>query len=158
MKNEVQVRQFRQGDVPDLWQIYYGAVHHVCSRDYSPEQVNAWAPADFDANTWAQSVARLQPFVAEINAQPVGYTDLQPDGLIDHFFVHHAYQRRGVGAALMEHVLTTARQRNVKRLHSHVSITAQPFYLQFGFSVVEQNTPVIRGVALSNATMERVLA
>ena len=155
--SSVIVRTYKPGEEPALWNIYYGAIRHVCSLDYSPDQLTAWAPDDFDPQVWATSVQRLNPFVAELDSQLVGYTDLQQDGLIDHFFVHHQFQRRGVAGALMARVLEKAAARNMERLYSHVSKTAQPFYKRFGFTVVKQNEPVIRGVSLSNATMEKVL-
>lgn len=38
-------------------------------------------------------------------------------------------------------------------LSSDVSLTAQPFFARFGFEIVEQRCPVIRGVAIPNALM-----
>lgn len=43
----------------------------------------------------------IYPFIAEINGVVVGYSDLQSDGFIDHFFFHHEYQGMGVGKALI---------------------------------------------------------
>ena len=157
MASGVDVRRYQSGEEAELWNIYYGAIHRVCSRDYTPEQVSAWAPADFDAKTWAVSVAQLNPYVAVLNSRLVGYTEIQSDGLIDHFFVHPDYQGCGVGAALMNRIFSVATGLGISRLYSHVSKTAQPFYQRFGFQVIAQNTPVIRGVALSNATMEKHL-
>lgn len=157
MAGEVEVRRYQPGEEAALWNIYHGAIHHVCSRDYTPEQLSAWAPDDFDANTWAESVAQLNPCVAVLNSKLVGYTDIQSDGLIDHFFVHHNHQGSGVGAALMNRIFSVAAERGISRLYSHVSKTAQPFYHRFGFAVIQENSPVIRGVALSNATMEKYL-
>ncbi|MFA0070915.1 GNAT family N-acetyltransferase, partial [Vibrio breoganii] len=87
----------------------------------------------------------------------VGYTDLQPSGLIDHFFCHHEYQGKGVGKALMEHVFTVGHVRGVSRYFSEVSITARPFYEHFGFKVVNEQEVEMRGVKLTNYVMEKVV-
>ncbi len=161
MISGITIRRYAAGEEAALWDVYFGAIHHVCIRHYTKEQVNAWAPDDFDSKTWLQCVERLNPFVAEIVDDQAsvlaGYTDLQDDGLIDHFFVHHKYQRRGVASALMQRVLDDAADRGINRLYSHVSKTAQPLYKRFGFSIISENEPVIRGVALTNATMEKRL-
>jgi len=103
-------------------------------------------------------MASIQPFIAELDGVIVGYADLQPDGLIDHFFCHHTYQGKGVGRALMNYIFSLADERKIPRLYSHVSITAKPFFERFGFSIESEQTVEIRGEALSNFNMVRPLA
>ncbi len=50
-----------------------------------------------------------------------------------------------------------ARNAGVELLHSHVSLTAQPFFQRFRFVIVEQRRPVVNGVEFSNALMHRKL-
>lgn len=102
-------------------------------------------------------ISRCKPFVVVEGAQILGYSDLQPDGLIDHFYCHHQAQRRGVGSLLMNTIFNKAKQAKLDRLYSFVSITAKPFYLHFGFKVVRPNEAEIRGVLLNNFLMERLL-
>ena len=42
-------------------------------------------------------------------------------------------------------------------LTSDVRLTAQPFFEKFGFGIVEQRTPELRGVVIPNALMRKVL-
>ncbi|NIR45834.1 MAG: GNAT family N-acetyltransferase, partial [Gemmatimonadetes bacterium] len=62
------------------------------------------------------------------DARIVGFTELDPNGHIDCFFVHHAWQRRGIGTRLMERVVETAVRDSIARLFAEVSITAEPFF------------------------------
>jgi len=58
----------------------------------------------------------------------------------------------------MSHLLHEARSASLKELRSDVSRTAQPFYERFGFTVVEERQPELRGVVIPNALMRlRVL-
>ena len=43
------------------------------------------------------------------------------------------------------------------RLFSDVSLTAEPFFERFGFSIVERKNVVIGKVSLPNARMEKLL-
>nr|WP_282449734.1 GNAT family N-acetyltransferase [Vibrio sp. 1CM2L] len=140
-----------------MWEIFFHTVRNVNVRDYSQQQVEAWAPSSFDFALWQKRMNGLQPFVAELDGCVVGYTDLQPNGLIDHFFCHHEYQGKGVGRALMEHVFTVGRVRGVSRYFSEVSITARPFYEHLGFKVVNEQEVEMRGVKLTNYVMEKVV-
>nr|WP_216606173.1 GNAT family N-acetyltransferase [Vibrio sp. AIC-3] len=140
-----------------MWEIFFHTVRNVNVRDYSQQQVEAWAPSSFDFALWKKRMNGLQPFVAELDGCVVGYTDLQPNGLIDHFFCHHEYQGKGVGKALMEHVFTVGRVRGISRYFSEVSITARPFYEHLGFKVVNEQEVEMRGVKLTNYVMEKVV-
>jgi putative acetyltransferase len=153
----IRIREFRTGDEPALFEVFYSAVHDVACRHYTQEQVDTWAPRDYEPEEWAERVQGIQPFVAEEDGRVLGYADVQADGYIDHFFVSGAAGRRGVGRALMERLHERAGELGLPSMHSHVSLTAQPFFAHFGFEIVEQRRPVVDGVEFSNALMRTVL-
>ncbi|TQO97161.1 GNAT family N-acetyltransferase [Vibrio cholerae] len=135
--------------------MFYHTVRNVNLRDYSQAQVEAWAPDDFSSEIWQRKMNLLSPFVAEIDGKIVGYSDLQENGLIDHFFCHHEHQGRGVGRQLMEHALRMGKLQGITRFYSEVSITARPFYERFGFKVTQEQTIEVRGQKLCNFVMEK---
>ncbi|HHY0523005.1 GNAT family N-acetyltransferase [Vibrio parahaemolyticus] len=152
---KIEIRDYVEADAQALWDIHFYTIRNINIRDYSQTQVEAWAPERFDLDIWNKRMNGLSPFVAEIDGVIVGYTDLQPNALIDHFFCHHEYQGQGVGKALMNHVLKIGFQRGIERFHSEVSITAKPFYEHFGFSVKQAQEVEIRGQKLRNFVMEK---
>lgn len=151
------VRRFISGDEAALFRVYHSAIHRIASRDYTREQVQAWAPDDLDRDTWARRIQGLCPFVAETAGEIVGYADLQPGGLIDHFFVSGHHPRRGIGTLLMTRLLEEAEVLGLPELTSHVSRTAEGFFVRFGFVVVERQEREIRGVKLPNALLRKIL-
>ncbi len=153
MSGAVGIRRYRFGEEPALFEVYYSAIHLVARRDYSNEQIRAWAPRDLDQELWTSRIRGISPFVAELEGELVGYADLQANGYIDHFFVSGHHGRRGIGTALMNHLLKEARVASLAELTSDVSRTAQPFYERFGFAVVEERQPELRGVVIPNALM-----
>lgn len=155
------IRNFRPADAPTLRALFHAAVHQLARGDYTPEQLNAWAPAEHDAALWAAWLLTNQPFVAEVVADGThtiaGYADLQANGYIDHFFVAPDYAKRGVARALMAHIHTQAAQRGITRLWAHVSLTAEPFFAKSGFVVEARQDVELRGVVLRNTRMVKVL-
>lgn len=150
------IRRYRAvADDAALRGVFHSAIHRVASRDYTPEQIAVWAPDTFDAAQWAQRMRGIDPWVAEIDGEVVGYADVQDTGYIDHFYVSGHHPRRGIGTALMRHLHGQAQRMALNELTSHVSLTAQPFFSRFGFVIVEQRMPVVRGVAMSNALMRK---
>jgi putative acetyltransferase len=150
------IREFDPRDAPALRDVFCSSVHLLACAHYSSEQLDAWAPKAFDATEWTARLQALKPFVVERDQHLVAYADLQADGHIDHFFVSGHHPRQGIGRLLMKHIIDRARQSRVERLFAHVSLTAQPFFHRFGFQLIAQRLPVVRGVALSNALMQRV--
>jgi putative acetyltransferase len=155
MSASVRVRRYEPGEEPALFDIYFTAIHLVASHDYTAEQIQAWAPRDLDPGLWKNKMREINPFVADLHGELVGYADVQSNGYIDHFFVSGKHPRRGIGSLLMKQIFAQAQADGVRSLTSHVSRTAQPFFARFGFVVVEQRLPEIRGVVIPNALMSR---
>jgi putative acetyltransferase len=152
------VRKFRLGDEAALFSVYYSAIHQIASRDYSRIQIEAWAPADLDGEIWATRMRGIDPFVVEADGLLIAYADVQENGYIDHFFVSGHHPRQGAGRLLMETIHESARRQSMEMLTSDVSRTAQPFFEHFGFEVLEQRSPTIRGVVVPNALMRKTLS
>lgn len=153
----ITVRKYKESDAPAIANIYYNTIHTVNIRDYTEEQVNAWAPYDSvqDYSGWQEKLAKIQPFVATINDTVVGFAEFEPNGHIDCFYVHHEYQGKGVGSVLMKTIFDKAEEDKISRIFAEVSITAKPFFQSKGFKVVKEQTVTLRGVELKNFVMEK---
>ena len=151
------IREFHEGDEPALHRVFLSAIHGLAARDYSQEQVNAWGPKDLDQTLWANRMRGIAPFVMEHEGTPIAYADVQENGYIDHFFVSAPFARQGVGSQLMRRIHERAAVKGMPLLTSEVSRTAQPFFKKFGFVIVAERTPLIRGVPVPNASMEKRL-
>lgn len=153
----IELREFRIGDEPHLRFVFESAIHDVAIRDYSQAEVDAWAPRQFDPSLWARRVQGIAPYVVERDGEIVAYADVQPNGYIDHFFVAAAANGLGIGRRLMERIHDRARELGVTELTSEVSRTAQPFYIHFGFEMVDRHIKEVRGVGLEYAAMRKLL-
>jgi len=151
------VRTHRNSDIPGISRLYYDTIHHINSHDYNREQVDAWAPAVPDVDFWKERFKKYRVYVAEEDKHVVGFTELAATGHIDCFFVHHEWQRRGVGTRLMDRLVLTADKEKMLRLSAEVSITAVPFFRDCGFVVIRENETIRRNVKLKQFAMERWL-
>ena len=147
------IRTFRNGDETALRAVFHSSVHALACKDYTAEQLDAWAPRQYDAAQWGERVRGNQPFIAEIEGHIAAYADLQASGYIDHFFVAGAYAGRGVARALMVHIHQAAADRGITQLFADVSLTAEPFFRKSGFVVEARQLVGVRGVVLANARM-----
>ncbi|CAL62586.1 Putative acetyltransferase [Herminiimonas arsenicoxydans] len=153
----MEIRRFKTGDEPALFRVFFSAIHVIASRDYTREQIEAWAPADLDPKLWENHVRDISPFVVEADGEIVAYADVQSNGYIDHFFVSGSHPRQGIGSLLMNRIHEEASLIGIDELTSDVSKTAEPFFVLHGFHVVQRGFPICRGVTLENALMRKEL-
>ncbi len=154
---QLDVRQAKPEEFQQLWQLFHETVHLVNRQDYSPLQLAAWAPSEIDMTRWIARMEQTRPFVVVVDEQLTGFSDIQADGLIDMFYVDHRWQRKGIGRKLFAEIHHRATQMKLQKLHSHVSITARPFFAAHGFEVVTPQEVTINGVTLTNFLMRKSL-
>ncbi|MEW4486871.1 GNAT family N-acetyltransferase [Thalassoglobus sp. JC818] len=153
-----QIRRYQPGEEESLRQLFFNTIRSINRRDYSLEQVQTWAPDSVDPDHWNARIAGMNPFVCIADEQIVGYAALLESGYVDHFYVHHLWQSRGVGRQLMVAILEEAAQLDLNELTSDVSITARPFFERHGFQVVTPQQVVKNGVVFDNFKMRRTLS
>lgn len=140
------LRPYRSEDCPALAELFYNTVHTINARDYTPEQLDAWADGRAELAAWDASFLAHTTLVAEMDGVIVGFADLEASGYLDRLYVHRDYQGRGVASALCD-ALPQARV-------THASLTARPFFEKRGWRVVREQQVERRGVLLTNFVME----
>lgn len=157
MTPEIIYRPYRAADLPAVAQLFRETIHTVNRRDYTPAQVEAWAPAQPELARWQQKLASEEVVVAETACELVGFCSGTAEGYLDFIFVHHAHQRKGIAQQLYDACEQHLRELGRARLHTQASVTAQPFFRRQGFTVVQHQTVNVRGVDLPNAVMEKFI-
>jgi len=151
----LRVRPYRAADLAAVVGLFQRTVRTVNARDYSPEQIAAWAPDAPDPDAWAARLAAGGVFVCERAGTIAGFARVEPDGTLDLLYVDAGAQRAGVGRRLLDRAVRWAAARGAGRIAAAVSVTARPFFERAGFRVVRRQSVARRGVALENFVMER---
>lgn len=150
------IRRYRKGDVPAMARLFYDTVHGVCAKDYTKEQLDAWADGNVDPDAWHERFSTSLTLIAESGSDIIGFANLKSD-LLDMLYMSKYYQRLGMGREMVTQLELAARRRGYRRLVTYASATAKPFFLALGWSVVRSNTAIKNGVALNNYLMEKLL-
>lgn len=151
------IRKYRLGEELLLSKLFYETIHKINIKDYNNKQINAWAPDNSYETSWIKRIKGINPFVCELDGEIVAYADIQNNGYIDHFFVSKDHQNIGLGSKLLSHLIEEANKKTLKKVYTHSSITAMPFFKKFGFTIVKEQEVEIRGVILKNYIMELYL-
>ena len=146
------LRPYRTEDCAALAALFYETVHAVNARDYTPQQLDAWATGEVDLDAWDRSFREHDTVIAEQNGSIVGFGDMDASGYLDRLYVHKAYQHQGIASAICDKLEHYADQNVVE---THASITARPFFESRGYMVIQEQGVVRKGVLLKNYRMEK---
>src|SRR3990167_9726199 len=129
MSKTITIKPYNKTDAPLLASIYFHTIHKINAKDYSSDQLDAWAPSSsLETEGWMRKWEKLPPIVAMIDDKVVGFAEFEDNGHIDCFYCHHEYQGCGVGSALIKEIEVRARSNKLNNIFAEVSITARPFF------------------------------
>lgn len=147
------IRKYSPDDCKALTELFYDAVHTVNAKDYSAEQLDAWADGNADLEKWNHSLSEHYSVVAVENGVTVGFGDIDETGYLDRLYVHKDYQRRGIATEICDELEKTA----CGNITVHASVTAKPFFEKRGYKVIREQQVERRGIMLTNFVMRRNL-
>ncbi|MEG4341115.1 GNAT family N-acetyltransferase [Microcoleus sp. D3_18_C2] len=151
----MRIRTYEIGDTQQIVKLFYDTIHEVNIRDYTQAQVDAWAPADMDIESWTKSLSSKFTFVAEEGEKIAGFGELEANGHIDRFYCHKNFQRQGVGRLILKQIESKAQDLGINKLFAEVSITARPFFESQGFIAIRKQEVESRGQKFINFAMEK---
>ena len=154
----VVIRAYRSTDCHALCVLFTETVHSVNLRDYTLEQVNAWADGQIDEEAWNASFLAHRTWVAvDESGKMVGFLDLDDSGYLDRLYVHKDHQRQGIACMLCDEAEQWAAEHGIKEVHTYASLTAIPFFEKHGYCLRYKQEVFRKGIGLVNALMVKAL-
>ncbi|MDH6268614.1 putative acetyltransferase [Rhizobium sp. SG_E_25_P2] len=134
----------------------------TAARDYSAEIVAHWAPLPVTEKSVAKFNANPEGelrFVAFYQRELVGFAAIViANEELRACYVAPNAARQGVGKALVTQLEHAAKERGIKELRLHSSVTAHPFYTAMGYETLEWGEHVLdSGLAMACIFMRKTL-
>lgn len=153
----VTVRNYRSADGAALARLFAETVRAIESPTYSTDQLVGWASRAPNLDLWLSAVAGRSALVAELDSKVVGFATLEPNGHVDHLYVHHRFQRKGAGSAMLHRMEEEAASHGLDLLFTEASINARGFFERSGFQFIAEQVVTINSISLINYRMEKHL-
>ena len=144
------IRQYKNKDCDTVAKLFYETVHSVNAKDYTAEQLSAWANNADSLKSRCNDLLKQYTLIAEINGVIVGFGSIDKSGYLDLLFVHKNYQRQGIATALCNEM-----EKGFSVINTFASITAKPFFESRGYVVVNEWEAERFGVKLKNFEMQK---
>ena len=155
MGKKMQLREYITSDCEQLAKLFFQTVHSVNAKDYTKEQLDVWATGKVNLKDWDKSFKEHYTIVAIKNNEIVGFGDIDESGYLDRLFVHREHQREGIASAICDELEQSV---SVRTIITHSSITARPFFEHRGYHIIQEQTVIRDGIALTNFIMEKLVS
>lgn len=150
------LRPFRPNDKRHLQQLFFDTVHSLNGHDFTPEQLEVWAPAAPHREQWS-GLDEQSCFVVEFQKLIVGFASLSDEGWITFLIVHKNFQGRGVGSTLLKQLERVARKRGLESLKAESNFSACGFFTKLGFEQLSENRKQVQGLEFLTFNMGKNL-
>lgn len=152
----MRIRRFQSKDAEVTAHLFLETVKRINSRDYSPDQIEAWVSNYMDIELWRSRLQKGLTYIAESEkGELLGFISMDHDGHIDLLYCHADYQRQGIGSQLFSYVERQVNTSVIPSLSTEASITARPFFEKHGFKVIKEQKVQKNGIILINYLMEK---
>lgn len=156
------IRYAQHTDALDIIHVHRGSIRDICSKDYTPEQIEAWAGRKFKPELWCQTIDRDYVWVVELNSEVVGFGHLaimsETTAEVMGLYFLDVLRGKGAGKNLLNIMNEVAISQMVKKIELHATITAKSFYESQGFAQMPGKCSVeMQGVDIPCYPMEKNL-
>ena len=133
--------------------LFRDTILNVNIQHYDSAQVKVWASAADNELRWQEMLTTQHFLVAKLQDKIIGFGTIAPNGYLDTLYVHHNYQRQGIGKTLIQSLFDYADSQNIGIIKSEVSITARPLFERLGFQVERAQQKIYKDMIFTNYIM-----
>lgn len=149
------IRQATPNDIASILDLYRNTVLTVNRRDYSQAEVEDWASCG-ETPKIEEMIKTHYFIVAEtFQSQIVGFSSITPQGYLHSMFVHKDFQGKGIATLLLDHIERYAKEQEITKIISEVSLTARPFFEKRGYAVETEQKRQANKLSLTNFWMAK---
>lgn len=151
------IRRLLDDEYADVVKLITQTVHAVCANDYTPKELNAWAPENFDINKFRHNLSGCFNLAAFEKGMIVGFISVERSGYINRLYTHKDFLHQGIATALLKNAEAWATANGIHELSLDSSKTAEGFYIKMGFKKSGVSIINHEGVVFRNTVMKKVI-
>lgn len=144
----MKIREYNDADCQDVSQLFYDTVHAINAKDYTTEQLFAWAKDEAQLQNRRADLLKQYALIAKIDGEIAGFASIDKSGCLDFLYVHKDFQRQKIATALCNEL-----EKGFPLIKTYASVTAKPFFEKRGYKVIKEQEVERLNVKLKNYEM-----
>ena len=136
------IRKSKLEDKQAVKDAHIRSIRQICSKDYTPAQIKAWAQPAYTDDVWVRAINQQLHQVVELNQIIEGFchSTVHDDGTgeILGLYLTPEVSGLGVGRAIAEQGLDYIKSLTPSKVVVESTITAKGFYQALGFKVLHE--------------------
>ena len=156
--SDITLQAYNQKDMPQIVDVYKNSIQTLGPAYYTPEQVKAWSSSVDDIENFQKWIDESEPVVAKKSESSIiGFCGMNSEGHLASLFVSPESGRIGVGSALLQHQIESARKLPIPEITLNASEFSKPLFEKFGFQIIKTELSHYKGVDFLRYLMNLVL-
>ncbi|AOY84429.1 GNAT family N-acetyltransferase [Moorena producens JHB] len=151
------IRNYQVSDAKAVIDVYKNAIMEIASEAYDRKQVEIWSSYPKDIDQFTKRLRMGITLVAVDGNNIAAFGQLHPANHIDLLFTAKDYYRQGYATAIYQQLEDEALRQGVNCLYTEASRISKYFFLKQGFTIIEPETVLLRGVGFERFRMEKVI-
>lgn len=154
----MEVRPLLVGEIPALAELYRDSVLRLGSLAYAPPQIAAWASYPDDAPKFTETLKQGISLVSVEGGELAAFGQLNPSDCVSLLYCGGRFARRGHATAIYRQLEAAARRQKIAVLRTTASRVSRPFFEKQGFSLVEVERNIFKGVEFERFKLEKPIS
>ena len=154
------IRVAKLEDKEQVNRAHVRSIKEVCSKDYSPLQIQAWSDLKYSDDIWSNTVLNEFCYLVEKDSEVQGFCHAKVHddgvGVIAGMYLTPDVIGQGFGRKLIEKCLDHLKRHGSKRIVLTGTKSAHGFYEAMGFEVKKEGVIQIRNTDIECLYMEYV--
>ena len=153
----MQIRRATIADIDEIAQLYRDTIINVNAKDYTKEQIDAWAATYNNQEGWVRRMEEQYFYVAVSDNKIVGFASIDKFGYFDLLYVHKDCQKQGIGSKLAAKIEEVANETELNEITVQASVSAKPLFEKLGYKVTGEKHKTVSNVPFTNTVMAKRL-
>ena len=148
-----EIRTATELDIDRILELCHNSILWSCRGDYNIDQLHSWAYIGFTPESLRHLINDSKIFLMEDHNGMIGVASIVKEQHIHLLYIHHEKQGCGYGKQLLSYMEFLIFCKGYKSISLRASITAKPFFLKSGYTLLREHQSLIGNQSLTNFEM-----
>ncbi len=151
-----EIRTATELDIDRILELCHNSILLSCRGDYDIDQLNSWTYIGFTPDSLMRLMNDSKIFLMEDHSGIIGVASIVKEHHIHLLYIHHERQGCGYGKQLLSYMEFLIFCKGYKSISLRASITAKPFFLKSGYTIVREHQSLIGNQSLTSFEMKKM--